>query len=229
MSPVSIGGDSLAARLSSIRVRPCSCPTVKAWSRKEDIGESFSSNGGGCAPSLWPPQPAYRAFQCVDGAYAKSGDYYAGGDFVKFPLTSSAADAPKNEVGSTASTTDNQMVTFAFKDHDQLIEFKANYQYVPYQLYPNQRMDMLDNTQVRPQSALFRTFAGAMWRRAPLATRRALYELWRRQNVLVLATDGDERSCLSNDGMPMYTKTDTYGNSSKADINLSAIDVLRAG
>ncbi len=30
-------------------------------------------------------------------------------------------------------------------------------------------------------------------------------------------------------GMPMYTKTDTYGNSSKADFNVTSRDVLRAG
>ena len=106
-----------------------------------------------------------------DGAYAKAGNYYAGGDFVKFPLTSSVTKVlPGNEVGSTAFETQNHLATLAYKNKDQLIEFKANYQYVPYQLYPNQRMDMLDNTQVGLNLHYSGKFDWGTWRRASIGS-----------------------------------------------------------
>ena len=122
------------------------------------------------------------------------------------------------------------MATLAFKDHDQLIEFKANYQYVPYQLYPNQRMDMLDNTQVGLNLRYFDKFSWgdvetrAYWQHVEHYMNFGDDKLYWYGNLT-----GTNGVVYPTTGMPMYTKTDTYGNSSKADINLSAIDVLRAG
>jgi iron complex outermembrane receptor protein len=43
----------------------------------------------------------------------------------------------------------NHTLGFAFKGGNHLFEAKVGYQDMPYQLYPNQRMDMLDNDQKR--------------------------------------------------------------------------------
>lgn len=231
VTPVSVGGNSIGGAIVVNSREPLFASYGQGVVTQGSIGKSFSSNGGGMRANLSATAATEHFSASYDGAYAKSDDYYAGGNFVKFPLTSSiTAVLPRNEVGSTAYETTNQMVTLAFKDHDQLIEFKANYQYVPYQLYPNQRMDMLDNTQIGLNLRYFDKFS---W--GDVETRA----YW--QHVEHYMNFGDDKlyaygGLLGNNGvfyptpgMPMYTKTDTYGNSSKADINLSAIDVLRAG
>ena len=79
-------------------------------------------------------------------------------------------------MGSTAYETQNHLATLAYKNKDQLIEFKANYQYVPYQLYPNQRMDMLSNEQIGLNLRYSGKFSwGDVETRALLAARRSLY------------------------------------------------------
>jgi iron complex outermembrane receptor protein len=53
-----------------------------------------------------------------------------------------------DEVGSTAYKTATTTLGVAIRRR-HLVEAKFGYQEMPYQLYPNQRMDMLDNEQQR--------------------------------------------------------------------------------
>ncbi len=229
--PVSIGGDSLGGAIVVNSREPLFASYGQGVVTQGSIGESFSSNGGGMRANLSATAATEHFSASYDGAYAKSDDYYAGGNFVKFPLTSSiTAVLPRNEVGSTAYETTNQMVTLAFKDHDQLIEFKANYQYVPYQLYPNQRMDMLSNEQIGLNLHYFDKFSWGdvdtrvYWQHVDHYMNFGEDKLYAYGSLT-----GTNGVVYPTPGMPMYTKTDTYGNSSKVDINLTAIDVLRAG
>ena len=52
---------------------------------------------------------------------------------------------PLDEVGSTAYEAINQALKFAWKNDGDLFEFKYGRQHIPYEAYPNQRMDMTDN------------------------------------------------------------------------------------
>ena len=231
VTPVSVGGDSIGGAIVVNSREPLFAAPGQGVVTQGSIGTFFRSNGAGWGGDLSAAAATEHFSVSYAGAFAKSDNYDAGGNFVKFPLTSSITRVlPADEVGSTAYETQNHLATFAYKNKDQLIEFKANYQYVPYQLYANQRMDMLDNEQI----GLNLRYSGKFsW--GDVETRT----YW--QHVDHYMNFGEDKlyaygGLLGNNGvfyptpgMPMYTRTDTYGNSSKADINLTGIDVLRAG
>lgn len=50
-----------------------------------------------------------------------------------------------DEVGSTRYQSINQSLGLALRNADHLLELKLGLQHIPYQDYPNQRMDMTDN------------------------------------------------------------------------------------
>ncbi len=149
VTPVSIGGDLIGGAIVVNSREPLFAAPGQGVVTRGSIGSFYRSNGDGMGGNVSATAATEHFFLSYEGAYAKSGNYFAGGDFGKFPLSSTITKVlPKNEVGSTAYETQNHLATLAYKNKDQLIELKANYQYVPYQLYPNQRMDMLGNEQI---------------------------------------------------------------------------------
>ncbi len=149
VTPVSVGGDSIGGAIVVNSREPVFAPAGKDLLTQGSIGTFFRSNGNGLGGNLSATAATQHFSVSYDGAYAQSDNYNAGGDFKKFPLKSSITRVlPQDEVGSTAYETRNHLATFAYQNNGQLIEFKANYQHVPYQMYPNQRMDMLNNEQI---------------------------------------------------------------------------------
>ena len=100
-------------------------------------------------PTCRRPTPPNRSASATAGATAKSDNYEAGGDFKTFdvPPARRRPYACRDEVGSTAYETRNHSLGLALKGGKHLVEAKVGYQDMPYELYPNQRMDMLDNEQ----------------------------------------------------------------------------------
>jgi iron complex outermembrane receptor protein len=231
VTPVSIGGDSIGGAIAVNSREPLFADPGQGVVTHGSIGSFYRSNGDGMGGNVSATAATENFFLSYEGAYAKSDNYYAGGDFVKFPLTSTITKVlPKNEVGSTAFETQNHLATLAYKNKDQLIEFKANYQYVPLQLYPNQRMDMLDNTQIGLNLRYSGKFSwGDVETRAYWQGVDHYMNFGEDKLYWYGGLKGNDGVFYPTPGMPMYTKTDTYGNSSKVDINLTSIDVLRAG
>jgi iron complex outermembrane receptor protein len=80
------------------------------------------------------------------GAYTQSDNYDAGGDFKDYTFTGRAGHTlPTDEVGSTAYQSSNQSVRLAWQAGGHLLDFTYGFQHIPYEGYPNQRMDMTDN------------------------------------------------------------------------------------
>jgi iron complex outermembrane recepter protein len=231
VTPVSIGGDSLGGAIVVNSREPLFAAPGQDVVTHGSIGSFYRSNGDGWGGNASASAATEHFFLSYEGAYAKSSNYFAGGDFVKFPLTSSVTKVlPNNEVGSTAFETQNHLATLAYKNKDQLIELKANYQDVPYQLYPNQRMDMLGNTQV----GLNLRYSGKFsWGDVDTRVYSQHVEHYMNFGGDKLydygGATGKDGVFYPGLGMPMYTKTDTYGNSSKVDLNVTSTDVLRVG
>ena len=83
-----------------------------------------------------------------DGALSQADNYRAGGDFK--PAGPASIDKPDqwlraDEVGSTAYKARNHALTGAWRGDDQLVQLRLGVQDIPYQYYPNQRMDMTRN------------------------------------------------------------------------------------
>jgi iron complex outermembrane recepter protein len=231
VTPVSISGDSIGGTIIVDSREPLFAAPGQGVVTKGSVGSFYRSNGDGLGGNFSATVATQHFSASYDGSYAKSDNYFAGGDFKKFPLTSTITSVlPQDEVGSTAYEAQNHLATLAYKNNGQLIEFKANYQNIPYELYPNQRMDMLGNEQI----GLNLHYSGEFnWGKIDSRT------YW--QHVDHFMDFGEDKlysyGALKGTngvvypvlGMPMYTETNTVGHSSKVDVNLTSADVLRVG
>ncbi|MGQ9723786.1 MAG: TonB-dependent receptor, partial [Tepidimonas sp.] len=145
-----------------------------------------------------------------------------------------------DEVGSTAYLTRNHVLSAAWQTDGHVWEAKLYRQDTPYQLYPNQRMDMLDNESTKLNLAYSGRYA---WGRLKArvwaeevdhfmdfgADKRYWYGM---QSGGPRSVDGRPCSPLGPmcaAGMPMYTDSRTRGASVLGEWDLTAKDVVRVG
>jgi iron complex outermembrane recepter protein len=146
ISPVSISGDSIGG---SIVVESAAAEFARPGTGKLLKGEAgafYRSNGDGVGANLAATLASESFSLSYAGATARSDNYTAGGNF----KSTTASGRPErtlalDEVGSTSYRSNNQSLKMAWKNQDQLFEFKYGRQDIPFENYPNQRMDMTDN------------------------------------------------------------------------------------
>jgi iron complex outermembrane receptor protein len=146
ITPVSAGGDSIGGTIIAESRAPEFAHPARAVTKGE-LGAFYRSNNKarGANVSVMHATDAFNI--SYNGSTSKADNYTAGADFKTYAFTGRAGhNLPRNEVGSTAYDTRNQR-WLAFKSDNHLFQAKLGFQDMPYQLYPNQRMDMLDNTQ----------------------------------------------------------------------------------
>jgi iron complex outermembrane receptor protein len=145
VSPVSAGGDSIGGSILVQSAPPAFAEPGEHLARGE-IGTFYRSNGDSWGGNLFYTYANESLSLNYRGSYAQSDNYKAGGDFKDYAFTGRAYHSlPLDEVGSTAYQASNQSVKAAWKDDDHLVDFTYGHQHLPYEGYPNQRMDMTDN------------------------------------------------------------------------------------
>jgi iron complex outermembrane receptor protein len=240
VSPVSVGGDSIGGSIIAETRTPKFALPGQDNLFEGEVGTFYRSNGNAHGANISATYATESFNISYSGAIAKSENYDAGGDYKNFTLTT--AVNPSNtlntgtptlhqvgsdEVGSTAYETRNHSLGLAFQNNNQLFEAKFGYQDLPYQLYPNQRMDMLDNEEKRLNLRYLTTFD---WGNLEA---RAYHE-----TVEHFMDFGEDKlynyGALVNNtypvnGMPMYTEGKTNGVSIKTDIELNSKNLLRIG
>ena len=111
-----------------------------------EIGSYYRSNGHQAGANLEITTAGENTSLTYKGNYARSNDYKAGGDFKTYTDSGNVGQTiAKDVVASTAFETMNQSLDLAYLTGNHLWQFGYNWQHVPEELYPNQRMDMLDN------------------------------------------------------------------------------------
>jgi iron complex outermembrane recepter protein len=241
IAPVSLGGDSIGGTILAQSLAPKFAAPGQELLATGEIGAFYRSNGDAMGGNVSATMATENFSVNYTGAYAQSDNYKAAGDFKTTTATGRIGHTlPLDEVGSTAYKTINQKLGFAFKGGDHLVEGSFGFQNVPEQLYPNQRMDMLDNDQ---QTFNLRYLGQFGW---GLFEARAYHEkvdhfmdfgpdkrFWYgTQSGGPLAANGTPCSPISATcaaGMPMYSKSTNTGVTAKADIDLGAKDLLRVG
>ncbi|MGJ5046473.1 TonB-dependent receptor [Bradyrhizobium oligotrophicum] len=233
ITPVSVGGDSIGGTVAVSSPAALFAAPGQSLLTKGSIGTFYRSNGNVRGVNLSATMATENYSVSYSGAAVKADNYTAGGNFKNFTLRSSITPVlPLDQVGSSAYETRNHLMGVAWSKDGQLIELKAGVQEVPYQLYPNQRMDMLGND---AYSVNLHHLGRFDW--GDLDTR--LYH----QSVDHYMNFGGDRlfsygtlkppnttgASYPVNGMPMYTRTKTNGLTSKADITLSPRDVVRVG
>lgn len=219
LTPVSVGGDSLAGTIivdsaDAQFAQPGGDTVMKgqagAFYRSDGVGGSVSATLAGESLSL-----------IYSGAMARADNYDAGG---RFKASGPAAAGRKwlagDTVGSSYYETVNQSVGLALQHDNHVARLDIARQHIPEQGFPNQRMDMTDNDGRSFSLLDIGTFDWGT------LNSRAYYETTRHSMNF-----GDDKQFWYGDapGMPMETKGRNTGGRITANVALGERGVLRAG
>ena len=222
VSPVSVGGDSIGGTIVAESAKPQFAKPGQGSILKGEAGAFYRSNGNAFGGNLSATLASEQFSFEYAGSTAQADNYKAGGDFKTFTATGRPGHTlPLDEVGSTAYKANNQSVKLAWQGDDNLLEFKYGHQHIPFENYPNQRMDMTDN--VSDQFGLAWT-GNQTW---GALKARVYYEHTQHEMNF-----GDDRQLVygtATNGMPMNTDGKNLGMTAGADINLSPGEMLRLG
>jgi len=224
--PVSVGGDSIGATIQVEAAPPEFAAPGQGTLIKGSAGTFYRSNGNGVGANVSATYATEQMSLRYDGAAAQSDNYRAAKDFKA--AGPAASNKPtqwlgSDEVGSTSYKTRNHALGFALRGDAHLIELKLGLQDIPYQNYPNQRMDMTRNDS---HQINLRYQGQYDWGQLQA---RAYHEKTR--HGMNFGQDKQFWYGPANNvpGMPMDTEGKTTGVSVKADVALSARDTLRVG
>jgi len=243
IAPVSAGGDAIGGVIRVESAPPVFAKAGQGRLTQGEAGAFYRSNGNGWGVNLAATHATESFSLGYRGASAESDNYKAGGSFKTYDFTGRAGHTlARDEVGSTAYRARNHQLTAAYKADKHLVEAKVLFQDMPYQLYPNQRMDMLDNQSTKVNLR----YAGAFdWGKLTArvyheevdhfmdfgADKRYWYGLASGGNN---PPGGNATPCSPIGpncaaGMPMYTAAQNTGARLQADLPLSQKDLLRLG
>jgi iron complex outermembrane recepter protein len=221
ITPVSVGGDSIGGSISVESRAPEFAAPGQAPISKGEVGTFYRSNNNARGLNLSATYATETFNISYSAATAKADNYTAGGDFKTSTATGRTGHTlALDEVGSSAYDTRNQTLGLAYKNDSHLFEAKFGVQDMPYQLYPNQRMDLLKNDQ---NSVNLRYLGQYDW--GALEARVYHEEV---EHTMDFGADKQFQYGTAP-GMPMNTEGKTTGVRVKADISLTPQDLLRVG
>jgi iron complex outermembrane recepter protein len=225
ISPVSLGGDSIAGTIQVSSETPEFAETGQDLLVKGQINTFYRSNNDARGVNLSASVANENVYMRYTGSTVEANNYKAGDNFkaaAQAAVLRSWLDG--DEVGSTAYKSRNHAIAFGLQHDNHLFEFKLGLQDIPYQGFVNQRMDMTGNEAEQYNLSYKGKYDwGAL-------EARAYHERVRHSMQF-----GDDKQywygmmILNVPGMPMDTEGKTTGLLVKGDINLSVRDILRVG
>ncbi|MGV8933811.1 MAG: TonB-dependent receptor domain-containing protein [Gallionellaceae bacterium] len=235
--PVSAGGDSIGGSIRVNSKEPEFATEGQERLLKGEVGTFYRSNGNAKGGNVSATLASETLSMSYNGSTTESGNYTAGGDFKPAgPAFTNPAQAPAgavtpflaaDEVGSSRYRSTNQSMGFAMRNEKHLLELKLGVQAIPYQGYPNQRMDMTgnDSTQVNLRYKGQYEWGALIARAYDEHTRHKMQfgddkQYW--------YYGGAPTPTLAA-GMPMDTEGKNTGALVEADIALSERDMLKVG
>lgn len=220
VTPVSVGGNSIGGTIVVESAEPTFSEDSNVVTSGE-VGAFYRSNGNGYGANVETNIANDVLSLSYKGSYAKSDNYDAGGDFKTYTDASGSGQSlAKDEVGSTAFESQTQSVDVAYQNGDHLLQGTYLWQRVPEELYPNQRMDMLDNQLDRVN---LRYKGDLNWGQLEA---QAYHE-----DVDHYMNFGEDKQFLYGTaaGMPMYTESETIGANLKGIVDLTNQGTLTVG
>lgn len=225
VAPVSVGGDALGGAIAVESSQPAFAAPGQEILFNGKASSFYRGNENGRTGTLAATMAGTHLNMTYSGAIAAADDYHAGGDFKDFTATGRPGHSlDKDEVGSSAYKSQNHLLGLALRQGDQLFEARYGYQHIPFELYPNQRMDMVDNTAHRVNLHHRGRFDWGS------VDARLYHETIRHEMDF-----GDDRQFLYGTppllapGMPMDTRGRNTGAKLTTTMTLSQRDLLRLG
>lgn len=199
ITPVSAGGDSIAGTIVIDYKAPVFAKAGEGPLLTGSLSTFYRSNGNGSGGSISAGAASDSLSLSYTGAQARSDNYKSGGGF---------------EVKSSKYETQNHAVSFAARGTDQYLVVNAGQQHVPFQGFPNARMDMVNNDATFGNIRYLHRFG---WGELEA---RTFYEHTKHEMGFLQDKGGN---------MPMKTDGTNRGYLVKGSIDLSERDTLRIG
>jgi len=200
ITPVSMGGDSIAGTITVDSARPVFAKDSNSLLYQGTFSTAYRSNSNGFSTSLNASLASENLSLGFTGTTDRGGSY---------------EDGKGNKVRSTQFERNTQTVTFAARGEDQQFTLRLTHQDVPHQGYVNQYMDLVGNKSDSVNANYTRQFA---W--GDLDTR--IY--WQQVNHEMGFFSPEKTGT-----MPMKTDAKDYGYAVKASIPLTDVHLLRIG
>ncbi|MGB9129031.1 MAG: TonB-dependent receptor [Thiobacillus sp.] len=239
ITPVSVGGDSIGGTLIVESAQPEFARSGEALLTQGEVGTFYRSNGNAMGANLSATVAGENLSVTYTGSTAQSDNYTAGDNFKTTTATGRLGHTlPLDEVGSSAYRSINHALGFALRNDKHLFDLKLAHQEIPYENFPNQRMDLTDNTSNQVNLGYTGQYQwGTLKARA--YHEKTEHEMdfgddkrfWygSDSNVPVPGTPCSPVSSTCAAGMPMLTEGKTSGVSVSAEVQLSRRDTLRVG
>ena len=243
ISPVSVGGDSIGGTIQLETLAPEFAAPGEKDIIKGELGAFYRGNNDAYGGNATATYASERVSIRYSGSWSRADNYSAGGNFKTSTATDrSGHELALDEVGSSAYETGNHTLGLAVKEGRHLFEADIGYQNMPEQLYPNQRMDLLDNEQLRINLGWTGEFAWA-------ELQAGLYHetvdhfmdfgpdkrFWYGPQSQAPAASGVGVPCAPVGfmtcaaGMPMYSESETTGGAFEVNVDLASGALLRLG
>ncbi|MBS0471029.1 MAG: TonB-dependent receptor [Proteobacteria bacterium] len=203
ITPVSMGGDSIAGTIEVNSAAPAYSATGEIVTAAK-VQAAYRSNGNAFSTSLSASVAGEDFNIAYTGAFAQSGNYDGGGH--------------DGEVHSTEFETANHALTLAARSGAHSLQLTVGQQYLPYEAYPNQWMDMVFNRSAFVNGKYDGSFG---WGTVEVTA------YW--QNIRHEMNFLDDKGGMAMGGMPMDTKSQNGGVTLKVTANLNERDTIRAG
>lgn len=205
VTPVSKGGDSLGGTVLVESLPPRFASTGAGVETHGSISGYYRSNGDGIASSATASAASGNVAVNYAGAWSRAH---------------TIDDGRGQNIASTEYEAQNHNVQVSVRNGGDLFIVQGGLQYIPYQGFANQRMDMVDNRSWNLNSRYVGRFG---WGKLDA---RAFYQsVDHEMNFL----DDKKYNTATPRNMPMLTEGRDAGYSVKAEIDASATDVIRIG
>ncbi|MFG1463582.1 TonB-dependent receptor plug domain-containing protein [Xanthobacter sp. DSM 24535] len=198
-APVSVGGDYTGAR-ADVTLAPPAFTPGQTLTTSGSVSGFYRSNGNSYGVDLNATVSNEDTSVTYTGGWARASDYTSGNGTV---------------IKSTMYETQNHALSVSKKFQDQIITFQIGGQFIPYQGFVNQYMDMTDNKSIFVNGSYEGMFD---WGKLEANT------FFNR----VRHTMGFIEPDKSGD-MPMDTRSTDMGYAVKGTIGISNIDIVRVG
>ncbi len=205
VTPVSKGGDSIAGTVIVETAEPRFAAKGEGLRTGGSISTTYRSNGHGLVTSGKVEAATQNVSVGYSGAWTRSDNYKGGNGQV---------------VRSSEYESQNHAVTLSVKNGGNLFVVQGGVQFIPYQGYVNQRMDMVNNE----GKFLNVRYVGQFgW--GKLDARAFYHNISHEMNFL----DDKKFAGGMNRDMPMRTEGEDFGYSLKAEFAASRRDLIRFG
>lgn len=205
ITPVSTGGDSIAGTIVVEAAPPEFTAIGEGVATHGRISAFARSNGDSIGGSVLASTATTNVSITYAGSWTRAENY---------------EDGDGNEAQSTLYQAQNQTLTLAARNGDDLLVVQGGLNYIPYQGFVNQRMDMVEND---GQFVNARYATSFDWGR--LDTHAFYQHTQHEMNFL----DDKKFSRTPPRNMPMRTDGQDFGYTVKAEIPVTLRDMVRIG